>query len=222
MFMKSKSNFILGGMSGLLTALLIALVRKVDVASIGPKGTSIGLSHLNQMVHQSVGVHDIWYKITELLGGVALLVVGIFALVGFVQLLQRKSLVKVDQEIYALGGLYAVMLVLYAVFEKVVINYRPVVMAGETAPEASFPSSHTMLTCVVMGSAMMILHQYIKSEGLQKILQVVCGLILVVTVVGRLVSGVHWFTDIVGGVLISITLLSIFAGVVKCLDQERE
>ncbi|MBQ5558755.1 MAG: phosphatase PAP2 family protein [Lachnospiraceae bacterium] len=217
--MKNKGCYALGGISAVISLLIIAMVRMVDVSAIGPKGTSIGLSHINQKVHETIGVNQIWYDITEILGGVAILVAGIFALVGFVQLVKGKSLAKVDKEIYAVGGLYAVVVVLYALFEKVIINYRPVIMDGETAPEASFPSSHTMLTCVVMGSAIILIGKYIQSEGLKKILQIAAAVILIVTVVGRLISGVHWFSDIMGGIFISLTLVSIFAGIVKSFEE---
>lgn len=217
--MKNKGCYALGGISAVISLLIIAMVRMVDVSAIGPNGTSIGLSHINQKVHETIGVNQIWYDITEILGGVAILVAGIFALVGFVQLVKGKSLAKVDKEIYAVGGLYAVVVVLYALFEKVIINYRPVIMDGETAPEASFPSSHTMLTCVVMGSAIILIGKYIQSEELKKILQIVAAVILIVTVVGRLISGVHWFSDIMGGIFISLTLVSIFAGIVKSFEE---
>jgi undecaprenyl-diphosphatase len=217
--MKNKGCYALGGISAVISLLIIAMVRMVDVSAIGPNGTSIGLSHINQKVHETIGVNQIWYDITEILGGVAILVAGIFALVGFVQLVKGKSLAKVDKEIYAVGGLYAVVVVLYALFEKVIINYRPVIMDGETAPEASFPSSHTMLTCVVMGSAIILIGKYIQSEGLKKILQIAAAVILIVTVVGRLISGVHWFSDIMGGIFISLTLVSIFAGIVKSFEE---
>ncbi|MBQ3783762.1 MAG: phosphatase PAP2 family protein [Lachnospiraceae bacterium] len=217
--MKNKGCYALGGISAVISLLIIAMVRMVDVSAIGPNGTSIGLSHINQKVHETIGVNQIWYDITEILGGVAILVAGIFALVGFVQLVKGKSLAKVDKEIYAVGGLYAVVVVLYALFEKVIINYRPVIMDGETAPEASFPSSHTMLTCVVMGSAMILIGKYIQSEGLRKILQIAAAVILIVTVVGRLISGVHWFSDIMGGIFISLTLVSIFDGIVKSFEE---
>ncbi len=217
--MKNKGCYALGGISAVISLLIIAMVRMVDVSAIGPNGTSIGLSHINQKVHETIGVNQIWYDITEILGGVAILVAGIFALVGFVQLVKGKSLAKVDKEIYAVGGLYAVVVVLYVLFEKVIINYRPVIMDGETAPEASFPSSHTMLTCVVMGSAIILIGKYIQSEGLKKILQIAAAVILIVTVVGRLISGVHWFSDIMGGIFISLTLVSIFAGIVKSFEE---
>lgn len=51
-----------------LFILTIALVTSIDVAAVGPAGTSIGLSHLNKAVHDLVGVHMIWYRITNILG----------------------------------------------------------------------------------------------------------------------------------------------------------
>jgi undecaprenyl-diphosphatase len=148
-------------------------------------------------------------------GILALLVCAIFALVGLIQLVQRKSVFKVDATIIKLGCLYAVVLGLYALFEKVIINYRPMIMYDSSEPEASFPSSHTMLICVVMGSTIMVLNQYIKNKRLVSILQVACAIIMVITVLGRLICGVHWFTDIMGGIFISIALLSAFSGILK-------
>ena len=53
------------------------------------------------------------------------------------------------------------------------------------------------------------------------VLKVVCAVVLALTVFGRLASGVHWFTDILGGVLISITLLSVFEGVIDEIRARR-
>ena len=68
-----------------------------------------------------------------------------------------------------------------------------------------------MLICVIMGSACMVLDKYIKDEKIRRILDICCKAVLVATVLGRLFCGVHWFTDILGGVLISIFMLSIFS-----------
>jgi undecaprenyl-diphosphatase len=213
--MNNKKSFVVSGIFAILTVLLIILVKTYDVAQIGPMDTSIGFSHINGGVHDFFGVNIIWYTITEVFGILALLVCAIFALVGFIQLVQRKSVFKVDATIIKLGCLYAVVLGLYALFEKVIINYRPMIMYDSSEPEASFPSSHTMLICVVMGSTIMVLNQYIKNKRLVSILQVACAIIMVITVLGRLICGVHWFTDIMGGIFISIALLSAFSGILK-------
>ena len=203
------------GVGGVLTVILIALVRLADVAPIGAQGTSIGLSHLNQFVFDLFGVHILWYNITDWLGVAAVLTGFVFAVTGLVQLIKRRSLLKVDCEILALGGLYIVVIGLYLFFENVIINYRPIIMPDNTSPEASFPSSHTMLVCVIMGSAAMLINRYIRNKPLNRILRAVCYVIIGVTVVGRLIAGVHWFTDILGGILISVTLLSLYEEVIS-------
>lgn len=212
-----KNYFTAAGVFGVLFLLLIVLVKTVDVAPIGAAGTSIGLSSLNGGFHEAVGVHMLWYKITEVLGILAILVAGLFALVGLVQLIRRKSLMKVDANILTLGLLYIAVVFFYVLFEVVIINYRPIIMPGETLPEASFPSSHTMLICVIMGSAMMQIKEYAHQPKTGQILKIVCTAILVVTVIGRLICGVHWFTDILGGLLLSAALLCCYQGAMQKL-----
>ena len=213
-FMK-HSRIITAGIGLLLTVILIVLVRLVDAAPIGAQGTSIGLSHLNQFVFDLFGVNMLWYNITDWLGVAAVLTGFVFAVTGLVQLIKRRSLLKVDREILSLGGLYIVVIGLYLFFENVIINYRPIIMPDNTSPEASFPSSHTMLVCVIMGSAAMLINRYIRNKPLNRILRAVCYVIIGVTVVGRLIAGVHWFTDILGGILISVTLLSLYEEVIS-------
>ena len=199
--------------TGALFIAEIVLLKRYDVAAIGPAGTEVGFSHLNQKVHDMTGVNMRWYDITDYIGYGAIAICLIFALIGLIQLIQRRSLLKVDREILALGGLFAVTIGFYVLFEKVVINCRPVLMEGETVPEPSFPSSHTVLVTVVMIAVMMIIDNYV-SDLFTGLIKALCVIVAVVTVGGRLYCGVHWFTDIVGGVLLSITLLLLFAGVV--------
>ena len=211
--MKNKRNFIAAGISGLAVAILVILIRVADVQPIGPEGTSVGLSHLNQFISRLCGVNMIWYEITDWLGIAAILTAFIFALIGFIQMVKRRSVLKVDREILALGGHYILVIGLYVLFEVVIVNYRPIIMPDGTHPEASFPSSHTMLVCVIMGSAVMLIGRYVKGRTLRNVLSLGCTIIIGVTVVGRLISGVHWFTDIVGGILISVMLLSLYSGI---------
>ena len=198
--------------SGALFAALIVLLGKYDVAAIGPDGTEVGFSHINQFVHEFTGVNMLWYDITDYIGYGAIAVCGMFAVAGFVQLVKRRSLLKVDREIWALGGLFVAVIGCYVLFEKYIVNYRPVIMPGETAPEASFPSSHTMLIMTVMIAVMIVSDKYFKG-GTGVLVRVLCFVTTLVTVGGRLYCGVHWFTDIIGGILLSATLLFLFAAV---------
>lgn len=209
------SNYMVSAITFALFIILIILVKTVDVAAIGPAGTKIGLSGVNSAVHELFGLNMVWYDITKYLGAFAILVALGFVGMGMWQLISRKSVAKVDREILILGGLYAVVVALYALFEVVIINYRPVIMPDSTNPEASFPSSHTMLICVVIGSAVMLTDKYIKNDRLCLLLKALGYAIIIITVIGRLICGVHWLTDIIGGVLISISLLSLYSSLIR-------
>ncbi len=206
--------------TGVLFAGLIVLLGIYDVAAIGPAGTKVGFSHINQLVHSLTGVNMIWYEITDYIGYGAIAICGMFALAGFIQMIKRRSLLKVDREIWALGGLFAAVIGCYVLFEKFIVNYRPIIMPGETAPEASFPSSHTMLIMTVMIAVMIVSDKYFGNL-FGAFIRVLCFLTTLVTVGGRLWCGVHWLTDIIGGILLSATLLFLFAAVVSGSGREK-
>ena len=211
-----KKKFIASAVSFGLFLLLILLVKLVDVAAVGPEGTEIGLSRLNVAIHEMFGEHLGWYKITEILGYLAILVALGFAAVGGLQLIYRRSVLKVDKEILLLGCLYVVTVLFYVFFEKVVVNYRPMLLPDGEGVEASFPSSHTVLSCVILGSGMNLLKKYLKKNKLlQTVLTVLFAVMLALIVAGRLISGVHWFTDILGGILLSAALINAYDGFLK-------
>lgn len=217
-----KNKTVLLALSALFGGLFIAtlvLVRTVDVAAIGPAGTSIGLSRLNAAFHQLTGEIPVCYLISKLLGFGILALAGLMALLGLIQLVQERSLWKVERPFLALGGLYAVTMAFYALFEVVVINYRPVLEAGQSFPEASFPSSHTVLAVVILGSLVLMLERYIYDEVYCSALKLLCWVVLAVTVVTRLLSGVHWLTDILAGVFLGACLVSIFDLVLESMGE---
>jgi undecaprenyl-diphosphatase len=201
--------------TGALFAGLMFLLGSYDVAEIGQAGTEVGFSHVNQFVHDFTGVNMLWYDITDYIGYGAIGVCGLFAIAGFVQMIKRRRLFRVDREIWALGFLFAAVIGCYVFFEKYVVNYRPIIMPGAAAPEASFPSSHTMLIITVMASTAMVLGRYVSSGFLRTLVTVLCAAVMIITVYGRMICGVHWFTDIIGGILLSITLLMFFSAVLQ-------
>ncbi len=216
-----KGKFIASGIFALAFILLIVLVSVWNVAPIGPEGTEIGLSSINKATHEAFGVNDVWYEVSEMFGYIAIATAGIFAVVVICQTFGRKSIFKVDKKLIALCGLYCLMAFAYVLFEIIVINYRPIIMAGDAHVEASFPSSHTMLVCVIMGSAFIVIKDYIKNNGLRIALQYVCLAIAALTVAGRLLSGVHWLTDIIGGVLISLALVTFYSAVCDLVEKKK-
>ena len=192
--------------TSLAAVLFTLLVKTVDVQAIGPEGSSVGFAALNGAFASSHEYAGGWHLLSKLLGALALLVILGFAAVGLLELLQKRSLWKVHRDILDLGGLYLATLAVYLFFEIVVINYRPILDDGELA--ASFPSSHTVLACVVFLSAARVLPRLFPalSEYSRWILIGGAGLSFL-TVLSRLLSGVHWLTDIFGGLFFSAALL---------------
>ena len=219
--MKNQSKGMLAVLFLLLFLLFIIMLKVVNVEAIGPEGTSVGLSGLNGSIRDAIGTNMFWYYLTEGIGVLAILTAVAFAALGAYQLIKRKSFLKVDKTILALGGLYVIVIILYVLFEKAVVNYRPVIMPGETEPEASFPSTHTMLIFVIFGSAAVALKRYLKNRKAYLISAAVCIGLIALTVVGRLLSGVHWFTDIIGGILISAALVCLFDQINSMIDVKK-
>ena len=219
--MNRKTKWIISGIFLALFLLWIVLLKTVDVRPVGPAGTSIGFATVNEAFQEAFTFNKLLYTVTKLLGVLTIAVAGAFAIFGVVQWIQRRKLLRVDLEIRNLAVLYVVFAALYVFFEKVIINYRPMIMPDETDPEASFPSTHTMLVCVVMGSTILLLRRYIHNDVLRLVLQIVSALIIVVMVVGRLLCGVHWLTDIIGGVLISAALVSAYAAMIDKGRKKR-
>lgn len=198
---------------GFLAAFVLwtVLLSFVDVRAIGPDGSSVGFAALNGYVHERIGVNIPLYTITDWLGLVPIGVAFGFAMLGLAQWIKRKSLLKVDRSLLALGGFYMVVLAAYIFFEIVVINYRPTLIDGYL--EASYPSSTTMLVMCMMPAAMIQLHARIENDVFRRCVMISIAVFIVFMVIGRLVSGVHWLSDIIGGALISAGLVMIYASV---------
>ncbi|MBP0969882.1 MAG: phosphatase PAP2 family protein [Oscillospiraceae bacterium] len=218
---KRDIPFVTSGVLLAVSLLFTLLVKVVDVQAIGPQETSVGFAGLNKAFSDLIGTNMLLYKLTQLLGYLALGVVAFFGFGGMLQLVKRKSLMKVDRELRAAGVLYVVVLTLYVAFEKIIINYRPIIMPDETAPEASFPSSHTLLACVVFGSAFILADTYVRKAKARRIVRIVFAALTAVMVIGRLLSGVHWLTDIIAGLLYSACLISAFKGYVDLPEPRR-
>ena len=204
-----KKIFLVG--AGFLGAFVLwtVLVCLVDIRPIGPNGSRVGFAVLNGFVHGLTGVNFLLYTITDWLGLVPIAVAFGFAVLGLGQWIKRKSLLKVDGSLLALGGFYVVVMAAYIFFEMVVINYRPVLIDGYL--EASYPSSTTMLVMCVMPTAMLQLRARIKNRVFRRCVLIAIAAFTAFMVIGRLLSGVHWLTDIIAGALLSTGIVMIYA-----------
>ena len=205
---ETKKNF--GIAAILLEAFVVwtAAVQLVDVQPIGPQGSTVGFATVNSCVHNLTGVHMSLYTVTDWLGLVPIAFAIGFALLGLIQWVKRKHLRQVDFSILVLGGFYLLVMAAYVLFEVFVINYRPVLING--CLEASYPSSTTMLVLCVMPTTLMQLNARIKNQTLKRWVGFGITAFILFMVIGRLLSGVHWFTDIIGGALLSAGLVMLY------------
>lgn len=206
--MKNKKDLWFSVVVFVLFILWTLLVSIVDVQAIGPRDSSVGFATVNGMFHNLTGVHMDLYHITDWLGLVPVAFGFGFAIVGLIQWIKRKHILKVDDSILVLGVYYILVLGAYLFFEEFVINFRPVLISGYL--EASYPSSTTLLVLCIMPTANMQLNNRIKNHNLRRIVSCSIKAFVAFMVIGRLLSGVHWLTDIVGGVLLSGGLVQLY------------
>lgn len=208
---KNRKGLIVG--IGLLVAFVLwtVAVKFIDVQPIGPEGSVVGFATVNRFVHELTGANMSLYNITDWLGLVPLGFVMCFGTLGLIQWIKRKHILKVDYSILVLGGFYIVVMAVYVLFEILALNYRPVLINGIL--EASYPSSTTMLVMCVMPTAIMQFNERIRNSVLRRSVTVIITAFIIFMVIGRLVSGVHWFTDIVGGASLSAGLVALYYSV---------
>jgi len=211
--MKKQKTFFLALFMLIFFILWTTAICFIDVAAIGPSETTVGFSTINHLVHNLTGTNMVLYTVTDWLGLVPLMFVMCFALLGLFQWIKRKHILKVDFNILVLGVFYVVVFAIFLFFEYFVINYRPVLIDGIL--EASYPSSTTMLVICVMPTAIIQFKERIKNNLLKRCIIFLIVAFIIFMVIGRLISGVHWFSDIIGGALLSSGLVGMYIFVLQ-------
>ena len=204
-----------GGVLLLAFVVWTVLIRTVDVRPVGVNGTNIGFAAINTWFHRLTGVHMGLYTVTDWLGLVPIAVCIGFGLLGLVQWVRRKHIDKVDRNILLLGGYYILVILGYLIFEMIPINYRPILING--AMEASYPSSTTLLVLSVMPTLLFQVNRRTKRQTVRRMTAAFVVLFSAFMVIGRLVAGAHWLTDIVGSVLLSAGLYSLYRATVLAM-----
>ena len=203
-----------------LFVLLNIMLKTIDVQAIGPQNSVIGLATVNNFFRHLIGVNENFYNLSELLGLLPIIMVCGFGVLGIVQMIKRKSLKKVDLDLIILGVFYVIVICVYVFFELFIINYRPILIDGEL--EASFPSSHVLLAVCVISTTIIQLNYRIKNKFLKIFINILLYFVLTVSVIMRCLSGVHWFTDILGGYIISIALVLFYNVVIEYIQKKKK
>ena len=192
-------------------------VKFFDVSAIGPESGKVGFSKVNGAFHDTFGYNSLLHNATEYLGYAGAIFPLFFFCLGIYQLFKRKSLKKVDSCIYVAGAFYVLLILAYEFFELLAINCRPVII--DNVIEPSYPSSHTFLTICFCLSTIAINSLAYKKKAWTIPMNICAWVLMIIIPVGRLFSGVHWLTDIIGGVLIALTLVYLFEYVLLSLRK---
>ena len=200
-------------------ALWTVLIRCVDVQPVGQNGTKIGFADFNVWFHQLTGVNMTLYTVTDWSGLVPVFVCLCFGALGFVQMVKRRSLRQVDFDLILLGVYYVIVIACYLVFEMIPINYRPELIEGRL--EASYPSSTTLLVLSVMPTLLFQAYRRTANPLTRKVTVVFTIAFSAFMVTGRLISGVHWTTDVVGSILLSAGLFMLYRSAVMYTDKAK-
>ncbi|MBP1534800.1 MAG: phosphatase PAP2 family protein [Ruminiclostridium sp.] len=219
--MEKNGRKLLFAGSGFMAVFIIwtMLIQTVDVQPVGQNGTNIGFAGLNQWFHKMTGVHMTLYTVTDWLGLVPIAVCMGFSVIGFIQLVRRKNLFKVDGDILLLGVFYILVIAGYLIFEMIPINYRPLLIEGRI--EASYPSSTTLLVVSVMPTLAFQVQRRVKSNALNYAIYACTAVFTLFMVVGRTISGVHWLTDIIGALQLSAGLYLLYHGTVRLTEEHK-
>ena len=212
-FIEKNKKLVITAALTLGTFFYTILIGVVDRKPIGPEESKVGWAALNGSFRDAIGENPVWDKITDVMMIIAILTAVSFIAIGVIQLIQTKNVFKVEKTIWGLAGVYVLMVLLYIIFDKIIkINMRPIIEDGGKL-ECSYPSSHVFIICTIMGTAYVAwgkIRFFKEKSMVLECLRISAIAVMAITVAGRLVSGVHWFTDIWGGVLFAAMLISAY------------
>ena len=194
---------------GAAAVALTAAVGLIDVQGTSV-GKDVGFGTLNNVIFAFFGENEVWGKITDILLGVliASAVIAIFwAAARWAK--EGKDSKKMGKSLACFGVAGGVAAAIYLIFEKLlVINYSPVLEGGKAVP--SFPSTHVLVAVVLAMISAIILTSLLKKRVLRIAVNTILPTLMVWMMVGVILAGTGWFTDVIGGLLYGMTAVSLY------------
>lgn len=209
--------------TAILTTLFITftiLVKYINVEAIGPENTKVGLALINDVSYELFGKNNMCDKLSNIVLVLVFTLPLIFSIIGIYQLVKRKSLKLVDKELYILLGTYILTAIVFILFELIHINYRPVLIDGEL--EQSYPSTHILISTILLLTTIILSKKYIHKKRLRKILTFGLELLLIASIILRILSGMHWITDIIGALILGFSISTLFNSVILIIKSKQE
>jgi len=202
------------GISLLFIFLLLIVILKIDENVVTEN--KVGLSSINKKFLPNK-TNDTWNDLTDLLLYFSLVIIFIFVVKGLLELFNQGSIFKVSPDILVLGVFVVIMIMVWIGFDKVIIiNKRPY------ANEGSFPSTHVLIVTFISLYSVLYVSRNDYSKGYTIALFIISILSILLTFVGRVKAGEHWFTDSLGGLILGLSFSFLAYGILKFIDSKKE
>ncbi len=193
----------------IINLLFLFLVKYVNVGKTGLEDQTVGLSAVNIKLRDLIGVSKFFNMFSTVIMIIAIIIALAELGLGLYFLIKTKSIDEIPTPIYSLIPTFILTGFVYVFFNWFfVINTRPIYTTGNSS--SSYPSTHTLLTLVFLFTAVNVINfifSYFKKLNDKKKARYICygilGLLSLLIIITRLLSGQHWFTDIIGGVLMA-------------------
>ena len=216
---KILNKYLIVGIVFIFLFLLLMILLNFNKANLGETNTPVGLSSINKLF--VTNYVDIYNSMSQVGLYLSFIIIAGFAITGFYQLIKRKSLFKVDLDIILFGVGVIVLIITWLLFDKVIAyNYRPIYVNKNL--EGSFPSTHVLFTTFVLVSAFGISLNREKNNFYNLAILVIAILVITLTSLCRVLSGMHWATDVLGGLLLGLGYFFILYGIFKGLSKKEE
>lgn len=189
----------------ILTAVFVVLtitVKYVDQKNIGSQ--VIGWATINLWWRDIIGVRNFWQIASHIFAAITLIILVMFLVWQAIALLRRKSFRTMPRHWWFFDLTLIALALCYIVFQIMVINFRPLLIDG--VAELSYPSSHVLLLATLWPVFILTLSREVKSRPWLRVASVIGIIVMTVGIIARLLSGYHWFTDIIGGIMLGAVL----------------
>lgn len=205
--------------SFILFLVFTILVKTVDVTYIQDIGY-LGFYNINTSINSKIQSMNtsLYDKLSDVIMIISFVSVAIFAVIGIVQLIKRKSFKQVDPILYILLGLYVLVAAMYLTFSLMKINFSP--LSTKENLKDSYPSSHVFISITLFVSGVMTATKYVNMGKWMSVIGFTGAILLsILSAVTRMFSGQHYFTDIIGAILLAIFLISAYYSALKAYSS---
>ena len=160
----------------------------------------------------------VWETITNIILILSIILILFFLGLGVYELIKKRSIKKVDPRLTWLPLPLALMTLTYFLFDKVwILNVRP-----NGSGEPSFPSTHVMVVTTIFFVVTIILPKYIKNKTTRLIIEIIMAIMISLTAVGRVMSGMHWVADVLGAIVFGFLFSEIYYYIVSNKKDKKK